>query len=330
MEKQDVVVHDLHLKRNLIHYLAVQPRLVQECIQKTKRTKQAVLNVLESVGFWFIKISKPQRLNPERYQLNSESYKLLDPFKFPGYTSDDRDNAIRNACIAFDQLELPKDAIERQRLISPLSTKVLHRKDPSKKDSATRTPGDSSIRKSVTSNDSGSSSAKASPSEGKGKTFETGFSPEKASKTAISIKTLKLKFSKNEDINPLEKRDYKPDGSANDATPKQGMKPLLEKNLDSARKNSEICIQPSNETGFSKEAISGGKAPLKGPVSVEPLNAKFHNETVPTWLHPPVECRSPLSIQKFNPSGGTLVKNEFTKLGKILQLDSIPQETPCI
>lgn len=265
--------------------------------------------------------------------MNSESYKLLDPFKFPGYTADDRDNAIRNACIAFDQLELPKDAIERQRLISPLSTKVLHRKDPSKRDSATKTPAESSIRKSVTSNDSGSSSAKASPSEVKGKTFETGISPEKASKTASSIKTLKLKFSKKEDINPLEKRDYKPDGSANAATPKQGMKPLLEKNLDSTRKNSEICIQPSNETGFAKEAISGNKAPHKGPVSVgqlKPLNAKFHNESVPTWLHPSVECRSPLSIQKFNRSGGTLVKNEFTKLGKILQLDSIPQETPCI
>jgi RNA polymerase II elongation factor ELL len=68
-------------------------------------------------------IATPQNSNRNSYQLKNESYRELDPWAYPLYTPAERDNAIRNAIIAFDLLKLPKDAPERQRLISKLEKK---------------------------------------------------------------------------------------------------------------------------------------------------------------------------------------------------------------
>ncbi|KAJ3341254.1 hypothetical protein HDU91_000741, partial [Kappamyces sp. JEL0680] len=97
------------LTRTLLHYLACQPREIDDCLAKTKQPLDAVLYVLKKIG-------SHQAARKNCFQLKTESFKDLDPWNFD-YSKEERDRAIRNAHVAFETLNVPKS--ERLRLRKP-------------------------------------------------------------------------------------------------------------------------------------------------------------------------------------------------------------------
>ncbi|KAJ3321027.1 hypothetical protein HDV06_004686 [Boothiomyces sp. JEL0866] len=107
------ITSDPELRKELIHYLAAKPRLISDCIEKTKCSEEVILNALNEIG-------KPQASDKRSFQLKTDCYKELRPWEYKGYTDKERTIAIRNAL-----MYIPKS--EHYHLYQPGTAPVLKR-----------------------------------------------------------------------------------------------------------------------------------------------------------------------------------------------------------
>lgn len=108
-----------------IHLLAVRSVSVKFLASQTRSSQEDCKELAEKYG-------RPNRLNPEKYDLKDKAYKDLDVWNFPYPTQDDRQSAIDNTVSAFDRMRISWNDKAWQLLLPPAERgkgKVLSKLD---------------------------------------------------------------------------------------------------------------------------------------------------------------------------------------------------------
>lgn len=98
------------IRTPLIHFLAVRPVSQKYLVQTLHCDEDDCVEVLMKVG-------KPYRLDPDKWDLSDKAFKELDVWHFQYKTADDRQLAIDRAISSFDRSRLPRSHPLWQKLL---------------------------------------------------------------------------------------------------------------------------------------------------------------------------------------------------------------------